>query len=140
MRQAPLLADTFRGFIFHINLKVLPRQPRGYTNADRQVYGANNGPNCVGLPTPPVPLYPSRVLPNLDDGADNLGKGDNQRPATGFANQRSNLDAGVGGTAAEKALLNSLTAPMLGVPVDEMSDVGSLLYGPAMAGTEVSVQ
>ena len=29
---------------------------------------------------------------------------------------------------------------MLGVPVDEMSDVGSLLYGPAMAGTEVSVR
>ena len=43
------------------------------------------------------------------------------------------------GTAADKALINSLTAPMLGVPVDQMSDVGSLLYGPAMAGTEVSV-
>ena len=75
----------------------------------------------------------------MNDGANNLGKGDNQRPATGFANQRSSLGAGVSGTAADKALINSVMAPMLGVPVDEMSDVGSLLYGPAMAGTEVSV-
>ena len=139
VRQAPRLADTFRDFIFHINLKLLPKQPRGYTNADRQVYGANNGPNCAALPNPPVPYYPSRQLPNLNDGADGLGKGDNQRPATGFGNQRSSLGAGVSGTKADKALLNSITAPMLGVPLDQMSDVGSLLYGPAMAGTEVSV-
>ena len=75
----------------------------------------------------------------MNDGANNLGKGDNQRPATGFANQRSSLGAGVSGTAADKALINSVMAPMLGVPADKMSDVGSLLYGPAMAGTEVSV-
>ena len=86
VRQAPRLADTFRGFIFHINLKLLPKQPRGYTGADRQVYGANNGPTCAGLPAPPEPYFPSYKLPNLNDGADNLGKGDNQRPATGFAN------------------------------------------------------
>ena len=138
VKQAPRLADTFRGFIFHINLKTLPNQPRGYTGADRQVYGANNDPNCAGLPNPPIP-YPQ--FPNLNDGADNLGKGpgDNQRAATGFANRRSPLSAGVSGTASQKALLNSLTAPILGVPVDEMSDVASLLYAPAMAGTEVSV-
>jgi phospholipid/cholesterol/gamma-HCH transport system substrate-binding protein len=140
VRQAPRLADTFRDFIFHINLKLLPKQPRGYTNADRQVYGANNGPNCAGLPKPPEPYYPSRSLPNVNDGADNLGKGDNQRPATGFANQRSSLGAGVNGTTADKALLNSILAPLLGVPVDQMPDVGTLLYGPAMAGTEVSTR
>ena len=60
VRQAPRLADTFRGFIFHINLKLLPKQPRGYTNADRQVYGANNGPNCAGLPDPPDAVLPRR--------------------------------------------------------------------------------
>jgi phospholipid/cholesterol/gamma-HCH transport system substrate-binding protein len=139
VKQAPRLADTFRGFIFHINLKTLPRQPRGYTNADRQVYGsADRGPNCAGLPNPPIP-YPS--FPNLNDGADNLGKGDNQRTATGFG-QRSGagLESMTSGTAEQKGLINSLTAPVLDVPVDEMSDVASLLYSPAMSGTEVSVQ
>jgi phospholipid/cholesterol/gamma-HCH transport system substrate-binding protein len=136
VRQAPLLADTFRGFIFHINLKLLPHQPRGYTNADRQVYGANNGPGCRGLPNPPVPYPP---LPDLNDGVNDRSLGKNGRAATGFASEGSGMSAGVSGTASDKALLNSLTAPMLGVPVDQMSDVGSLLYGPAMAGTEVSV-
>ena len=138
VRQAPRLADTFRDFIFHINLKILPKQPRGYTGADRQVYGANNGPTCAGLPAPPEPYYPSYKLPNLDDGADGLGKGDNQRPATGFANQRSSFSAGVSGTASDKAVLNSILAPTLGVPADQVADVGSLLYAPAFAGTEVS--
>jgi phospholipid/cholesterol/gamma-HCH transport system substrate-binding protein len=153
VKQAPRLADTFRGFIFHINLKVLPAQPRGYTAADKQVYGANNAPNCAGLPNPPIPYYPSRNLPNLNDGADNLGKGpnDNQRAATGFATKSATaagaatgtrtkgLTSGMSGTPSQKALINSLIAPSVGVPADEMSDLGALLFAPAMAGTEVSV-
>ena len=140
VKQAPRLADTFRGFIFHINLKLLPQQPRGYTNADRQVYGsADRGPDCAGLPNPPIPYYPSRTFPNLNDGADNIGKGDNQRAATGFDQRATRVPSGASGTAKQKGLINSLTAPLLDVPVDEMSDVASLLYAPAMAGTEVSV-
>jgi phospholipid/cholesterol/gamma-HCH transport system substrate-binding protein len=135
VRQAPLLANTFRGFIFHINLKLLPHQPRGYTNADRQVYGADNGPSCASLPTDPIPFRPK----DINDGVNDRSLGKNGRTAPGFADGRSGLGAGVSGTASDKALLNSLTAPMLGVPIDQMSDVGSLLYGPAMAGTEVSV-
>ncbi len=145
VKQAPQLADTFRGFIFHINLKVLPNQPRGYTGADRQVYGADNAPNCAGLPSPPIPYYPSRDLPDLNDGVNDksLGKNGAQRTTPGFAvqssAQRPHLSVGPSGTAAQKALINSLTATILGVPVDEMSDIGTLLFAPAMAGTEVSV-
>ena len=137
VRQAPRLADTFRGFIFHINLKTLKHQPRGYTPADRQVYGANNAPTCGGLPDPPVP-YPS--FPNLDDGANGLGKGDNQRVATGFDSATRGISVRPSGTASEKALINSLTAPVFGLSVDEMPDLTALLFAPAMAGTEVSVE
>ena len=37
-------------------------------------------------------------------------------------------------------MINSLTAPLLGIPADQMPDLGSLLFAPAMAGTEVSVE
>ena len=152
VKQAPRLADTFRDFIFHINLKTLPKQPRAYTAADRQVYGATNGPTCAGLPNPPIP-YPS--FPNLADGANGLGKGDGQRVAPGFGQRqapapetgasagapaRSGMSVGVSGTASQKALINSLTAPLLGFSADRMPDLGALLYAPAMAGTEVSVR
>ncbi|MCW2807485.1 MAG: hypothetical protein JWQ93_1440 [Marmoricola sp.] len=145
VKQAPRLAQTFRGFVFHINLKVLPTQPRGYTAADRQVYGANNGPNCAGLPSPAIPYYPAQGdFPNLNDGANGIGKGDNQRTATGFGTRSQQgtakgLTTGTSGTASQRALINSLTAPFLGIPADEMSDLTSLLFAPAMAGTEVSV-
>jgi phospholipid/cholesterol/gamma-HCH transport system substrate-binding protein len=141
VRQAPLLADTFRGFVFHINLKTLPSQPRGYTKADTQVYGADNAPNCAHLPNPPVPYYPKGGdFPNLNDGASGLGKGDNQRAATGFdRKQPAGLTSGTSGTAAQKALINSLMAPSLGIPLDQVSDVAAMLFTPALAGTEVSV-
>jgi phospholipid/cholesterol/gamma-HCH transport system substrate-binding protein len=142
VKQAPRLGQTFRGFIFHINLKTIPKQARAYTAADKPVYGASNGPNCVGLPNPPIPFYPrGGEFPNLNDGTSNLGR-DNQRAATGFDTQSTRtggLTTGTSGTASQKALINSLTAPILGVPADEMSDLASLLFAPAMAGTEVSV-
>ncbi|RNL61127.1 MCE family protein [Nocardioides marmoriginsengisoli] len=78
VEQAPLLASTFRGFVFHIDLVTLPRQPRGYTPKDTQVYGADNGPACLGLPHPKVPFT---GIPNFNDGVDNLGRGDAQRVA-----------------------------------------------------------
>ena len=114
VRQAPRLADTFRGFIFHINLKTIPNQPRAYTAADRPVYGADNAPNCAGLPNPPVPYYPKAgQFPNLNDGTNDLGKGDNQRTTTGFGVRPSaHLTSGTSGTPSQKALINSLDGPL----------------------------
>ncbi|ROR89584.1 phospholipid/cholesterol/gamma-HCH transport system substrate-binding protein [Nocardioides aurantiacus] len=151
VKQVPRLASTFRGYIFHIDLELLPNQPRGYTRADTPVYGASNAPNCAGLPNPPIP-YPK--FPNLDDGVDGIGKG-GQRATPGFAAggtateaaatsigqpNRSRMSVGPSGTPSQKALINSLLAPSLGVPVDEMSDVSTLLFAPAFSGTEVSVR
>ena len=70
----------------------------------------------------------------------NIGKGDNQRTATGFGVRGPAMSSSVGGFAGQKALVNSLTAPVLGVPVSEMSDVATLLFAPVMAGSEVSVR
>jgi phospholipid/cholesterol/gamma-HCH transport system substrate-binding protein len=160
VKQAPQLGQTFRGFIFHINLRIVP-QPRGYTSADKQVYGADNGPNCAGNPNPPIPYGAHNNFPNLKDGVDDgpgqsgkLGKGpgDNQRTATEFgvrqtqttqsgqSTQSAQINVTPGGTSEQKKLVNSLTAPVLGIPVTDMSDVATLLFLPAISGTEVSVQ
>lgn len=152
VKQAPRLASTFRGFIFHIDLKLLPTQPRGYTAADRQVYGASNGPDCAGLPNPPIP-YPR--FPNLDDGVNGINKG-GQRTAPAFSGaaraeqsglaprigqaNRSRMSIGPSGTTSQKALFNSLLSPVLGMPAEEMSDVTTLLFAPTFAGTEVSMR
>jgi phospholipid/cholesterol/gamma-HCH transport system substrate-binding protein len=131
--QAPNLASTFRGFVFHIDLITLPRQPRGYGPKDVPVLGADNGPACLGLPKPAVPF---KGAPNLNDGVDNLQRGDAQRTAPTIDTASTNSAAG----AAEKALFGALTAPVLGMPADQVPDLTTLLFGPLVAGTEVSMR
>ena len=140
-----MLGQTFRGFIFHINLRTLPQQPRGYTAGTGRSTAPTTARTAPHLPNPPVPYYPTAgQFPNLNDGANNIGKGDNQRTATGLrrtppGNGRA-MSSSVAGFAGQKALVNSLTAPVLGVPVSQMSDVATLLFAPVLSGSEVSVR
>ena len=131
--QAPNLASTFRGFVFHIDVITLPRQPRGYTAKDVPVNGADNGPACLGLPNPKVPFSGA---PNFNDGVTGLQRGDAQRTAPTVDVASTNAAAG----SEEKSFFGALTGPVLGVPADQVPDITTLLFGPLVAGTEVSVR
>ena len=100
--------------------------------------GADNGPACLGLPNPKVPY---RNVPNVRDGVRDPGetglqRGDAQRMAPQVDTAMTNAAAG----ESQQAFFNALTAPVLGVPVDEVPDLATLLFGPLAAGTEVSVR
>jgi hypothetical protein len=97
------------------------------------VLGADNGPACLGLPNPKVPLT---GVPNLNDGVNGLQRGDAQRTAPQVDASLTAAAAGSG----QKAFFNALTAPVLGVPADRVSDLTTLLFGPLATGTEVSVR
>jgi len=153
----PRLASIFRNYTFHIKLAVLPKQPRGYNIKDKPVLGAKNGPVCLGLSNPNPPYqypnilggkvvkngkttYPYYRFPNFVDGVDDnggtLGRGDGQRPATGFG-KVAEMNAG---TTEQKALIAALTSSALGVDAKDVPDVTGLLFSPVAAGTEVSVK
>ncbi len=133
VRQAPRLADTFRGFVFHINLHTIPKQPRGYTPADSPRYADARGPYCGTLPTPPYsPKHPKPSMPDFADGVE--GGNNLKRVAPSFDR------AAVTGTPPDKALMVSLTAPALGVPADQVGDLSTLMFGPLARGSEVSVR
>jgi phospholipid/cholesterol/gamma-HCH transport system substrate-binding protein len=131
--QAPLLANTFRGFVFHIDLITLPRQPRGYAPKDHPVFRADNGPACLGLPHPKVPFT---GVPNFDDGVNGLQRGDAQRTSPLLDAYSTNP----AGSASQKAFFNALTGPVMGMPSDDVPDLTTLLFGPLAAGTQVSVR
>lgn len=141
VRLLPRGASTFRGQMLHISLNTIDKQPRAYRREDLPVLGVDGGPNCVGLPNPPVPLLGA---PNFNDGVNNqpgdspLGRNDAQRALPGFDTEPA--IAGDGGTAVSKALVAALASPILGVPVDEVPDIASLLFTPLMTGTEVSMR
>lgn len=133
--------QAFRNKTLHIKLETLPRQPRAYDNRDlprfedtrgpfpfcNEMYAAING--RYGQDN----LIPDRLIPQIRDGVDYpLGKGNSPN--------RAPVGDAVTGTGAERSLLDLAAAPVLGVPVEDVPDVTSLLLGPMARGMEVDVR
>ena len=134
----PQAASTFRGFVFHIDLYTLKKQPRGYNANEVPVYGANNPPHCGALPNPPWSATNHfRNTPDFNDGAPmNL-----KRVAPGsYASRSAYMPTPVTGTEQEKAVVVSLLAPAMNVPADRVPDLATLLFGPLVRGSEVSAR
>jgi phospholipid/cholesterol/gamma-HCH transport system substrate-binding protein len=140
VKAAPRQAETFRGYTLHINLENLPKQPRGFGPQDDPVYGDKRGPHDEELCRRAINdewhqdnLPPMSLVPDIVDGVDEpLGK---QRPAPMF-----DLSSGYAGTTAERTVVNSVAAPVLGRPAAEVPDVASLLFGPLARGMEVELR
>ncbi|WP_432476505.1 MCE family protein [Nocardioides sp. GXQ0305] len=138
VRAAPMQAEAFRGFTLHIVLETLPHQPRGYNAGDRPVFGDKRGPSCAtSLPADNYSqAKPARTQPDFVDGVDQpTGKG-TSRVAPSYAVR----GAGYSGSSAEAGLLNAMLAPGLGVPAEDVPDLGALLVGPMARGGEVSLR
>jgi phospholipid/cholesterol/gamma-HCH transport system substrate-binding protein len=132
----PRMNSGWRGHKLHINLETLPTQPTGYSPADDPEYGAKNGPHCETLPTPPYSQRNPGPQPEpgvVDDGVES-GHG-KHRAAPSF-----DLTSGYSGTTAERSVVDAIAAPVMGVPVDGVPDVATLLFGPLARGAEVSVR
>jgi phospholipid/cholesterol/gamma-HCH transport system substrate-binding protein len=74
----PHAEQSYRGYVFHMNLETLPRQPTGYAPRDDPKYAAAHGlhgwPTCATLPNPPYsqvnpgPVPPWANRREADDG------------------------------------------------------------------------
>ncbi|TYL46331.1 MCE family protein [Nocardioides sp. BGMRC 2183] len=122
------LAEAFRGFELHIILETLPNQPRPYGPQDQPRFGADNDPNCLGLPNPQgSQAQPFDDLPNFDDGIDE---------PTGKGTVRVAPELGEGG--AESAFSAdptdmSLLRSFLDQSYADAGDLDLLLSAPALA-------
>ena len=138
-RWIPQMDSGWRGHALHINLETLPNQPTGYSPADDPEYGAKNGPHCETLPNPPYSQANPGPQPSpatVDDGVES-GHGKHRAAPGGLA---PDLTSGWAGTAAERSVVDSIVAPVMGVSVDSVPDVASLLFGPLARGAEVSLR
>lgn len=120
VRQNRAAEETFRGGRMRITLEVVRQRP-AYVPGEEPVYGERSGPDCRGLPRPPVPAPPTRLNDGTKAGASSGA-----------------LPPGVSATRGEQRVVGSLVAPVLGVPADEVPPVATLLFGPLARGTEVS--
>ncbi|MGW1891484.1 MCE family protein [Streptomyces sp. NPDC002004] len=125
VKQEAAAEQTFKGGEMHITLEVV-RQRSPYEPGEEPRYAEHSGPNCRGLPHPPVPA----PAVTLDDGTKPGSPGSAGLPAGG---------AGMSATASERHAVDSLVAPVMGVPADRVPAVATLLFGPLARGTAVSV-
>ena len=107
----PLEEQAFRGFMLHINLEVLPKQPRGYNPSDSPVYG-EHGQNAVPLGQCEKAIHfgygqknlpPTSLVPNIKDGVNYGNHWARTATGTGF-----DVTSGYAGTAAERDVISSL--------------------------------
>lgn len=120
VKSEPLAEQMYRGGQMHITLEfALPRPP--YNPGEEPRYAERSGPDCRGLPNPHKPAPPLK----LKDGTSPSGSG--------------GVGPALSGTPAEQRVVNSLVAPVMGVPADEVPPVATLLFGPMARGTAVSV-
>ncbi|MGP4000575.1 MCE family protein [Streptomyces sp. 8N706] len=123
VKSEPRAEGIFEGGKMHITLEAtLPRS--AYQPGEEPRYADRSGPNCRGLPDPPVPDPGHR----LKDGT----KGTGSTAAPGGHSRQ------VSGTASEQRLVGALVAPAMNIPADEVPSVATLLFGPMARGTAVS--
>jgi phospholipid/cholesterol/gamma-HCH transport system substrate-binding protein len=128
--------EAFRNKTLHIVLEPLPRQPRGYNTSDQPQWIDQRGafPYCdyiyrgIQGKYDQQHLIPPKVIPNIRDGVNYpIGK-------------RAPVGDAVVGTRSEQDVIDLAAAPVLGVPVDQVPDLTTLLLGPMARGGEVNVR
>jgi phospholipid/cholesterol/gamma-HCH transport system substrate-binding protein len=134
VKAGGLQAEAFRGFTLHINLELLPNQPRAYNINDRPRYGDDRGPYCGDLPSPPgSQKNPFSYVPNIDDGVDEPTNKGTTRVAPGWSPAEWYV-----GSRDEADLIRQLLGASTGRKPGQVSDLGVLLFAPIVRGTEVS--
>jgi phospholipid/cholesterol/gamma-HCH transport system substrate-binding protein len=130
------IGDSFGGMQpgLHITLEFISDQGGYEPNADETQYLETRGPDCFGLPNPPVPATDF----NFDDGFRDDQPRETTRPP---ADDGSSPFAAASFSNADndRRVINAVVAPFLGVEADRVPDVAHLLFGPVARGTVVGL-
>ena len=108
----PQLEEVFASGRMHVTLEVTKDGGKYVKGRDEPVYGAQNGPQCRGLPSPHVPAPGVQINDGYDYGA---------------------------GAPAKQPLLKPIVAAVTGTQPDQVSDLALLLWGPLLNGSTVEL-
>ncbi len=123
---SPIVEKTFGGLQPGLHITVEVTSDNGtYTPGQEPKYRDKRAPYCQGLPKPKVPQGDA----SFDDGYRTRTTPTSNARASRFLNPTSGSDAAVA----------SVAAPVLGVPVDRVPDLVTMLLGPVAAGNTVGL-
>jgi phospholipid/cholesterol/gamma-HCH transport system substrate-binding protein len=113
----------------HITLEVT-RDNGQYKSGDQPKFLDDRGPQCYGLPKPQVPAPDVNYRDGYRDG---------QAGTVQAAAIAANPALYLAEPQVQRQMLDSVVAPVLGVPSDGVPDIAELLFGPVARGTTVGL-
>lgn len=127
----PIVAKTFGGLQSGLHITLEPiKDNGGYVAGQEPKYRDQRGPDCMGLPHPTVPQGDRA----FDDGYRPAGSGQSRGSAAAAA-----YLAPTDPQQSNRAAVDAVAAPMLGVTAGEVPDLAELLFGPLASGTTVGI-
>ena len=138
----PRVEQVFASGRMRITLEITRDNGKYQPGRDEPVYGAKNGPDCRGLPSPPQPAPQVALNDGYDYGGSRpavptLPVGITAPPPPAAAGGAGPA-MGYAGTAQEQDLLKPLIGAASGIPVPEVPDIAVLLWGPLLRGAVVN--
>ena len=122
-------------------IEFVPSFPSYSYPLDLPEFNDTRGPNCYGLPNPPL----SQPRIQFKDGTEDDPRFSQAAPVGARGTAASPLPTGYSpgmgsaGTAEETAAMSSLLGPVLGVPSTDVPDLATLLFGPMGRGATVDL-
>jgi phospholipid/cholesterol/gamma-HCH transport system substrate-binding protein len=132
----PRADEVFRDGRMHITLEITRDGGKYVPGRDEPVYGARNGPDCHGMPNPPIPAPEYPINDGYDYGA---GPGAAKRIPIGTPGTVQG-PMGSAGTAEEQSVVRPIVGAALGVPPVEVPDIAVILWGPLLRGAVVNAR
>ncbi|HEY3629869.1 MAG TPA: MCE family protein [Jatrophihabitantaceae bacterium] len=129
----PRLEDAFRDGRLHVTIEIVKGRGK-YVPGNEPKLITGRGPHCGGLPNPQVPYTIPPEYQNLNDGAPLVGG-----PGTGAL--ASPIRGAYGpGSPAETSMINTLIAGDYGTTPNKVPPVATVLAGPLLRGSQVTVK
>lgn len=124
-----------------LNLTIEIVKPRpGYKNPlDLPELKDQRNPRCYNLPNPKVPFPDYLALDGTEDDLWWKDPDPPNAPAGGRGRAVSNIFVDPGSMTEEEKIKN-IVGPMTRTPADEVPDISTLLFGPLMRGSVVTIE
>ncbi len=137
----PMLEKAFSNGRLHITLEVAQQRDKYRKGADDPAYADKRGPRCYDRYLGATP-FPGPA-PEFRDGS----RGANtytqpappSLPGRALSSSLLSADQGSAATASERAFLQPLLAPVMGMPAAQVPDIATLLFGPMARGAVVGL-
>src|SRR3954447_11821753 len=137
----------------HVVVEIVPSFPTYQMPIDLPEFKDKRGPNCYGLPPPPMSLPVIRYKDGTEDdprfdaqggqpghsagrSAGRIGSS----PSPGLLSKLFSPSMGIAGTGEERSVFDGLLGPMLGVNAGAVPDIADLLWGPLARGQAVNIR